>query len=227
MAKSGPASAANQSSQSLLFMMIAMTIGFCVLLGGGLLMASRVINSLGIRAGSDKTTVRTPLGDYRFEKAKEIGPGLPVYPAATLVLPGAAEARLAVNEDQNQSQAQNQVVTSTYHTNSSREFVATWYAAHLSPEFARQDPGLKKLPEALHDSHISNDDIAFIGERGEQIRAVSLTADDTGTMITLLRTSVKSASTSSTSAQPSSPATPQAVAPQATPQTASAPAPAQ
>jgi hypothetical protein len=220
MAKSGQASAANQSSQSLLFMMIAMTIGFCVLLGGGLLMASRVINSLGIRAGSDKTTVRTPIGDYRFEKAKEIGPGLPVYPAATLVLPGAAEARLAANEDPNHSQ--NQVVTSTYHTNSSREFVATWYAEHLSPEFARQDPGLKKLPEALHDSRISNDDIAFIGERGEQIRAVALTADDTGTKITLLRTSVKSPSPSSPNA--ASPQQSSAPTPQAAPQAASAPA---
>jgi hypothetical protein len=142
---------------------------------------------------------------------------LPVYPAATLVLPGAAEARLAVNEDPNQ--AQNQVVTSTYHTNSSREFVATWYAEHLSPEFARQDAGPKKLPDALRDSHISNDDIAFIGERGDQIRAVSLTADDTGTKIILLRTSVKSSQTAAP-AQQSSASAPQS----STPQAASAPA---
>ena len=43
-------------------MMIAMTLGFCVLLGGGLLMASRVITAMGLRAGSDKATVRTPIG---------------------------------------------------------------------------------------------------------------------------------------------------------------------
>ena len=53
-------------------MMIALTCGFGVLLGGGLLIASRVINALGIRAGSDKTTVRTD------RKAKPRGRYLPV-----------------------------------------------------------------------------------------------------------------------------------------------------
>jgi hypothetical protein len=166
-------------------MMIAMTIGFCVLLGGGLLMASRVINVLGLRAGSDKTTVRTPVGEFRVEKAKEVGPGLPVYPVATLVLPGAAAAHLLVNDDQPQ------VISSTYHTNSSREYVVAWYVEHLSPEFVRQDNGPKKLPDAFRDSHISDDDIAFVGERGDQVRVVALSTEDTGTKITLLRSYTK------------------------------------
>jgi len=68
-------------------------------------MASRVINALGLRAGSDKTTVRTPLGEFRVEKAKEVGPGLPVYPAATLVLAGAAAAHLPLGDDQPRSLA--------------------------------------------------------------------------------------------------------------------------
>jgi len=181
MAKSTSTSGGASSSKSLLFMMIAMTCGFCVLLGGGLLMASRVINALGLRAGSDKATVRTPLGEFRVERAKEVGPGLPVYPAATLVLPGSAAAHLALHEDQPQ------VLASTYHTNTSREYVVNWYLEHLSPEFARQDSGPKKLPQAFRNSHISDDDIAFVGERGDQIRAVALTLDDTGTKITLLR----------------------------------------
>ena len=183
MAKSSSDSGA-PSSKSLLFMMLAMTCGFCVLLGVGLLMASRVIGALGLRAGSDKTTVRTPLGEFRVEKAREVGPGLPVYPAATLVLPGAA-AHLAANDDQPQ------VISSTYHTNSSREYVATWYVEHLSSEFARQDAGSKKLPEAFRNSRISDDDIAFVGERGEQVRVVALAIDEMGTKITLLRSYTK------------------------------------
>jgi hypothetical protein len=184
MAKSSSDSGGAPSSKSLLFMMIAMTCGFCVLLGGGLLMASRVIGALGLRAGSDKTTVRTPLGEFRVEKAREVGPGLPVYPASTLLLPGAA-AHLPSNDDQPQ------VLASTYHTNSSREYVVNWYVEHLSPEFARQDAGPKKLPEAFRDSRISDDDIVFVGERGEQVRAVALAADDMGTKITLLRSYTK------------------------------------
>ena len=185
MAKSYSASGGGSSSRSLLFMMIALTCGFCVLLSGGLLMASRVINALGLRAGSDKTTVRTPLGEFRLEKAKEVGPGLPVYPAATLVLAGSAAAHLPLTDDQPQ------VLSSTYHTNTSREYVATWYLEHLSPEFARQDSGPKKLPEALRNAHISDDDIAFVGERGDQIRVVELALDEIGTKITVLRSYTK------------------------------------
>jgi hypothetical protein len=192
MAKSSSDSGGAPSSKSLLFMMIAMTCGFCVMLGVGLLMASRVIGALGLRAGSDKTTVRTPLGEFRVEKAKEVGPGLPVYPASTLVLPGAAAAHPPSNDDQPQ------VIASTYHTNSSREYVATWYVEHLSPEFVRQDAGSKKLPEAFRDSHISDDDIAFVGERGEQVRVVALTVDDMGTKITLLRSYTKPPSQATT-----------------------------
>src|SRR2546429_6042623 len=185
MAKSGSASDGASSSKSLLFMMLAMTCGFSILLGGALLMTSRVINALGLRAGSDKTTVRTPLGEFRLEKAKEVGPGLPVYPAATLVLAGSAAAHLPLSDDQPQ------VLSSTYHTNTSREYVATWYLEHLSPEFARQDSGPKKLPEAFRDSHISDVDIAFVGERGDQIRVVELALDEIGTKITLLRSYTK------------------------------------
>jgi hypothetical protein len=181
MAKTTSASDGAPSSKSLLLMMAAMVCGVAVLLGGGMLMASRVIHSLGLRAASDKTTVRTPLGDFRVEKAKEVGPGLPVYPQATLVLPGGNAPHDLVHDDQPQ------VVASTYHTNSSREYVVNWYLERLSPEFVRQNSGSKKLPEAFRAAHISNDDIAFVGERGDQIRVVALASDDTGTKITLLR----------------------------------------
>jgi hypothetical protein len=181
MGKDSSAPGGAPSSKSLLFMMIAMTSGFSVLLGGGIVMASRVIQAMQLRAGSDKSTVRTPLGDFRLEKAKQVGPGLPVYPQSDLVLPGAASSHVSINDDAAQ------VLSSTYHTNASREFVVDWYMEHLSPEFTRQDGGPKKLPEVFRNSHITDDDIAFLGERGDQVRVVSLSTDDTGTRITLLR----------------------------------------
>lgn len=187
MAKPTLGSSGGSSSKSLLFMTVALTCGFCILLGGALLLTSRVVHALGLRAGSDKTTVRTPIGDFRVEKAKEVGPGLPVYPAATLVLPGAAAAgaRPSLNDDEPQ------VLASTYHTNSSREYVLSWYLEHLSPEFTRQDPGPKNLPEAFRNSRISDNDIAFVGERGDQVRVVALALDESGTRITLLRSYTK------------------------------------
>jgi hypothetical protein len=181
MGKTQPgASEGAPASKSLLFMMIAITAGFCVLLGAGLVTASRLIGSLQLRAGSDKSTVRTPIGEFRMDKASETGPGLPVYPQASLVLPGGASAPLAANDHP-------QVVSSMYHTNTPRDFVATWYREHLSPEFARQDAGPKSLPGAFEGSGIADADIVFLGERGDQVRLVSLAADDTGTKITLFR----------------------------------------
>jgi hypothetical protein len=47
------------------------------------------------------------------------------------------------------------------------------------------------LPENFRDAHISDEDIAFIGERGNQVRVVALSQDDAGTKITLLRSSTK------------------------------------
>jgi hypothetical protein len=179
----------SSSSKSLLFMMAAMFCGFGILLGGGLLMASRVIHALQIRAEGDKTTVRTPLGDFRVEKAQQVGPGLPVYPQASLVIPGGQPFHAPANDNQPQ------VVASTYYTNSSREYVVNWYLEHLSPEFVRQDAGPKNLPEVFRESHISDDDITFVGERGDQVRVVSLATEDLGTKIILLR-----------STKPSSPA---------------------
>jgi len=181
MAKSSSDSGGASSSKSLLFMMMAMSCGFCVLLGGGLLMASRVIHALGLRASSDRGTVHSPLGDYRLERASAVGPGLPVYPQSTLVIPGTEAAHAAANSEQPQ------VVASTYHSNSSREYVVNWYLEHLSPEFARQENGTKNLPAAFQDSRISEEDITFLGERGDQVRLVALAQEDTGTKITLMR----------------------------------------
>jgi hypothetical protein len=171
----------SSSSKSLFFMMAAIFCGFAILLSAGLLMTSRVIHALQLRSEGDKSIVRTPLGDYRVEKAKEVGPGLPVYPQASLVLPGGAPVRLPVND------SQPQVLASTYHTNSSREYVADWYLGHLSPEFVRQDPGPKNLPEVFQESHITEADTIFVGERGDQVRLVCLTTEDMGTKIILLR----------------------------------------
>jgi hypothetical protein len=181
MGKTSSASAGAPSSKSLLFMMIAMTCGFCILIGGGMFTASRIIQAMQIRSGSDKSTVRTPIGDFRMQRAQQVGPGLPVYPQADLVVPGADSSHVSLQEDANQ------VVSGTYHTTASREFVVNWYMEHLSQEFTRQDSGPKKLPGVFRNSHITDDDIVFFGERGDQVRLVSLTADDAGTKITLLR----------------------------------------
>jgi len=174
---SGNASA----SKSLMWMMIALFTGLGILLAGGLFVAGRAVRSMGLSAASAKDTVRTPGGTFRLEKEGAVGPGLPVYPRSSLIVPDDEAAMAAIK------QVQNGFNTSTYHTTDSRDSVDSWYSKHLSPEFTRHDAGEKPAPEIFGDARVSGDDIAFMAEREQMVRIVALSFDSGGTKISLIR----------------------------------------
>jgi len=177
----GSTSSNSSSSKSLMWMMIALFAGLAVLLAGGLFVASRVIRSMGLTAANAMNTVRTPGGSLRLEKEGEMGAGLPVYPRSSLVVPDDSTAATAVK------QARNGIETSTYHTTDTRDFVDEWYGKHLSPAFTRRDAGDKPVPAIFSDARISDDDIAFVAERGQTFGIVALSPDSGGTKISLIR----------------------------------------
>lgn len=177
----GSTSGNSSSSKSLMWMMIALFAGLGLLLAGGLFVASRVVRSMGLTAARAKDTVRTPGGTFRLEKETEVGPGLPVYPRSSLVVPDEDAAAAAVK------QAQNGIETSTYHTTDLRDYVDNWYTEHLSPEFTRHNPGDKPAPAISGDAPISDRDIVFLAERDQMVRIVALSADSGGTKISLIR----------------------------------------
>lgn len=171
----------SSSSKSLMWMMIALFTGLGILLAGGLFVAGRAVRSMGLSAASAKDTVRTPGGTFRLEKETEVGPGLPLYPRSSLIVPDDQAAMAAIK------QAQNGFNTSTYHTTDSRDAVDSWYSKHLSPEFTRHDAGEKPAPEIFSDARVSGDDIAFMAERDQMVRIVALSFDSGGTKISLIR----------------------------------------
>ncbi len=177
----GSVSGNSSSSKSLMWMMIGLFTGLAILLAGGLFVASRVVRSMGLSAASAKDTVHTPGGSFRLEKETEVGPGLPVYPRSSLIVPDDEAAMAAVKE------AQHGIETSNYHTTDIRDFVDHWYKEHLSPEFTRHDAGDKAVPELFHDARISDEDIAFVAERNQMVRVVALSLDSGGTKISLIR----------------------------------------
>jgi hypothetical protein len=183
MAKgSSSGSSGNSSaSKSLMWMMIALFMGLGVLLGGGLFVASRAVRSMGLSAANAKDTLRTPGGSFRLEKETEVGPGMPVYPRSSLVVPDDDGAMAAIK------QAQNGFNVSTYHTTDSRDAVDSWYLKHLSPEFTRHDAGEKPAPEVFAGARVSSDDIAFMAQREQMVRIVALSFDSGGTKISLIR----------------------------------------
>jgi hypothetical protein len=182
----GSTSGNSSSSKSLMWMMIALYVGLAILLAGGLFVASRVVRSMGLTAANAINTVRTPGGSFRLEKEGQIGPGLPVYPRSSLVVPDDDGAVAAVK------QARNGIETSTYHTADTRDFVDEWYGKHLSGEFTRRDAGDKPVPAIFSDARVSDNDVAFVADRGQTVGIVALSLDSGGTKISLIRFSKSS-----------------------------------
>jgi hypothetical protein len=183
----GSVSGNSSSSKSLMWMMICLFAGLGILLAGGLFVASRVVRSMGLAAATARETLRTPGGSFRLERETEVGPGLPVYPRSSLVVPGEEAASEAIK------QAQNGIQTSTYHTTDERSFVDEWYGKHLSPEFTRRDAGDRPVPAIFSDARVADSDIAFVAERDQMLRIVALSLDSGGTKISLIRFSKSSA----------------------------------
>lgn len=188
---SNTSSAGNSSSsRSLMWMMVALFTGLGVMMGGGLFLASRLVRAMGLAAATGgKDTVHTPIGSFRLEKEDQVGPGLPVYPRSSLELPGDDATGTVLRE------AQNGIATATYHTTDARDFVDGWYAKHLSPDFTRHDAGEKPQPDIFHEVRVSEDDIAFLAERGGKVRIVRLSTDATGTTICLIQTNARASET--------------------------------
>ncbi len=171
----------SSSSKTLLWMMVAMFAVVGILLGGGFSLTSRMLRAMGMRATSSQDTLHTPQGNLRMERENQVGPGLPVYPRSSMVLPGeAAVAEAARN-------IRNGVSLVRYHSTDSRDFVDNWYSQHLSSEFKRRNAGENPAPENLRNAGVSGDETAFVAERGAQTRIVAISADATGTMISLIR----------------------------------------
>lgn len=190
-----PASGSS-TSKSLMWMSVALFGGMAVLLGGGLFLAGRVVRSVGMSASAGPNVVRTPGGGLRVEREKEVGPGIPMYPHASLVIPGEKEAVQATKD------AENNTTRVVYLTTDPRDLVDQWYQDHLAKDFQRHDAGETPQLDVFQDARVSGDDIAFLAERENHTRIVALTMDATGTRITLIRIDKPSAEDSSQPGQP-------------------------
>ena len=171
----------SSSSNSLFWMMLALVCALGILFGAGILVSSRVLSSMAPPVGADKLTVRTPIADLRVEKPNEIGPGLPLYPHAALLLSGGNTAEGLPRPKHAQSQM------TVYYTEDVSLLVDSWYLQHLGSEFVRHTVGEPQSPAEMDEVPAPIDSIVFLGKRSAQIRMVTLTSNSTGTRITLVR----------------------------------------
>jgi hypothetical protein len=177
-------SASDSSFKSFPWMKLALFGGLALLVGGGIYMTSRLGSALQFHPAGTEATARTAEGDWRVERPSEVGPALPVYPEASLVLGG--RGGIPTGPKHNQSE----VYTTIYHSTDPSEFVNDWYLKHLGPEFAANSGADRQIPGILLDASISGKDTTFVGERGDQVRIVAIATDSTGTEIKLVRSTI-------------------------------------
>jgi hypothetical protein len=175
----------NGTSKSLFWMTSGFVAGLALLLGGAFFMASRVVNAFQMANEGEKSVIRTAQGEFRLERPNQIGPGLPVYPGAILVLPTHV-SKLDVAQKSDDGP-----VAASYHSTDSHSAIDMWYRDHLSKEFHRYDLTQEQLPEIFRSPRISAGNEAFVAARGSELRIVTLAADPTGTKITLGRATGK------------------------------------
>lgn len=179
---SSETSSGSSSSKALLWMTIGLFAGMGVLLIGGFFTAKRVLTSVSLGAlVGNRNNMAMPHGKLRLEKPDQIGPGLPVYPTASMEMPD--------NSAQTLKDVETGVDVAHYHSPDYRGAVDLWYHDHLGSEFNRYDATQQVIPEELRDPHVGDSDLFYVAERGGQKGLVVLRMDDNGTTISLIRIS--------------------------------------
>src|SRR5262249_43244082 len=153
-----------------------------------------------------------PLGSFRVEQEKQMGPPLPIYPHGTLIMPDSKEALRQAQD------AKNGITRTVYQADDDPDLVDHWYQDHLKTEFTRRAPGESVMPEIFKQLNIPDSTVAFIADRKGLIRVVSLLPDSSGVQISLIRFD-QPGSLADDLASPASPAPPPAESSAPAPQT--------
>ena len=152
--------------------------GFVVLVLGGLLLASMFIRRVHVSQTGKQVEIETPAGALRVDSEQPHPTGLPVYPGAKRLESEGAGLELSAP-----SGAALGISTEKYKASADLDETSKWYAQKLGPSYEREDHG-----SGAHHQHVSSDaDIAYVYEKGDNVRVVSLTKKSDGVEIELVR----------------------------------------
>lgn len=205
----------SSASKSLLWMTIGLFAGMGVLLIGGFFTAKRVLSSMSLGAmATSRDNMAMPHGRLRLENQNQVGPGLPVYPNSSLELPDNQSASAGIRD------ARQGIEIAKYHSPDLRDAVESWYREHLGTEFLRHGAEEQPGPPEFKQAHVTDSDVAFVAQRGEQIRIVALSQDDNGTTISLVSINKAEPAGEAPSSAPPAPSGQSAPAPASAPPSA-------
>jgi hypothetical protein len=160
-----------EKKNHLVWWFLGLVLAAVVILGlGGLLAAwylARTANVQVIQTG-DQVEVRTPAGELKVARAEHVDPGLPVYPGATLTEPGATIELAGPDE------YALYITAARYRTSDPIEKVDAWYQEKLGPDFGREGPGKMRRKKDVVGIAVKSSDIAYISEKDNLMRVVSI-----------------------------------------------------
>jgi len=152
--------------------------GLVVLVLGGVLLASLFIRRVHVSETGKQVEIETPAGALRVEGDQPHSTGLPVYPGSKPLESQGSGVELSAP-----SGAALGIATEKYKTPASLDEVTAWYAQKLGPGYEREDHG-----SGSHREHVSSDaDVAYVYEKGDNVRVVGLTKKSDGVEIELVR----------------------------------------
>lgn len=165
---------------NLLWWLLGLLVAGIVILGvGGVLAARFFLRS--VHVSQDRVEVQTPIGEIKVAKNVAADPGLPVYPGAAMVEPGATVELTAPNDEGIH------VTAAHYRTSDTLEKVDAWYREHLGPEFEREGAGKAERKKNIFGIQVKSDDVAFISEKNDLVRVVAIEKRMAGVEIALAR----------------------------------------
>jgi hypothetical protein len=152
--------------------------GFVVLVLGGLLLASLFIRRVHVSDSGKQVEIETPAGALRVNNDRLHSTGLPVYPDAKRIESEGSGVELSAPGGAGLA-----IATEKYTVSDDLAQVSQWYQQHLGPGYEREEHG-----SGAHRKHVnSSADVAYVYEKGDNVRVVALTKKSDGVEIELVR----------------------------------------
>jgi hypothetical protein len=165
-------------NDAVLWILAIVAGGFVVLVLGGLLVASMFIHRIHVSDTGKQVEIETPAGALRVNNDRLHPTGLPVYPDAKRIESEGSGVELSAPGGAGLA-----IATEKYMASDDLDKISDWYQQKLGPGYQREEHG-----SATHRQHVNSDaDVAYIYEKGDNVRVVALTKKSDGIEIELLR----------------------------------------
>jgi hypothetical protein len=166
-------------NNAILWILAIVAGGFVILVIGSLIIAGMFVRHVRVDNSGKQVEIETPAGSLRVNGDQAHATGLPVYPGAQpLKSEGGANVEFSA-----QSGAGMGLANEKYSTSDDLDEVSDWYKQRLGPGYKREDRSTAKRSDQVS----SNADVAYVYEKGDNVRVVALTKKSDGIEIELVR----------------------------------------